>query len=423
MPSEPRPMPQGPPLIDWTSVTTPAGVIFASWPALYSVNHMLPSGPATMSNGNAPAASANSLTAPPVVMRPMRLENDSVNHSAPSGPAAMRFGPALGPVNSVTTPVVGLIRPIWFALDSANHSAPSGPVVMPLGLAPNVGIGKHVNTPARVRRTTAFRMDSVNHMLPSGPLVMPWGTMLQPPSGSDSGANPVNAPAVVMRPMKKSGNPEGPVNHSAPSAPSVMSSGCEPDVGTVNSVTFPLASRTPILLTLRLDSVNHAWPSAPRAMWRGWLLFVGMLNALKRSMGANGVVPSFCSAVGRVDRAQPESTSASEQTASESLGFILGLLWVGESQGAGPDTDNEVSSAGWSDSRMLIVPSRESRSSCAGVNGVCVYLIASTTHCVKRHLTEDTRPAVEETASTPSHVSNARPAHASTRFRGLRGMD
>jgi hypothetical protein len=167
---------------------------------------------------------------PAGVMRPILLSkgNGSVNQRFPSGPAVIRSGlPVTGP-NSVILPrrSNGLIRPILLPLNSVNQMLPSGPTVMPCGLAPGVGIVKKVNSPAGVSFTIAFLSPSVNQMLPSGPLVMPSGTMLQASSGlSHSGANPVNWPSVVTLPMKKSGKPEGAVNHSAPSGPATISSG------------------------------------------------------------------------------------------------------------------------------------------------------------------------------------------------------
>src|SRR5262245_20487356 len=112
-------------------------------------------------------------------------------------------------------------------------------------------------------------MVSVNQRLPSGPLAIPNGTMLQPNLGSHSGANPVNWPSVVTLPMKKSGKPEGAVNHSALSGPETMSDGCENRVGTTNSVMFPRASIRPIWLTSSSDSVNHILPSDPRVICLG----------------------------------------------------------------------------------------------------------------------------------------------------------
>ena len=71
------------------------------------------------------------------VMRPIRLPSSSANHMLPSGPAVMPSGnaPAVIPaLNSVTTPS-GVIRPIRLAPGSVNHRLPSGPAAMPTGAA------------------------------------------------------------------------------------------------------------------------------------------------------------------------------------------------------------------------------------------------------------------------------------------------
>jgi len=100
-----------------------------------SVNHRLPSGPAVMAEGAAPAVmpALNSVTTPAGVIRPIRSLKYSVNHRFPSGPAVMAKGdaPAVIPaLNSVTTPA-GVIRPIRSPLNSVNYRLPSGPAVMP----------------------------------------------------------------------------------------------------------------------------------------------------------------------------------------------------------------------------------------------------------------------------------------------------
>src|SRR6059058_6476039 len=158
---------------------------------------------------------------------------------------------------------------------------------MPDGFAAGVGIGKNVNVPAGVSLTTAFCRSSVNQRFPSGPLAIPPGTMLQGAVGGH-GENPVICPAVVIRPMKKSGKPEAPVNHNAPSGPETMSSGPEFWFGTANSVTLPAASMRPILATLAFwsDSVNHMLPSGPAVICRGWTPAVGTRKTLKCPVGA-----------------------------------------------------------------------------------------------------------------------------------------
>src|SRR5438045_3770347 len=156
-------------------------------------------------------------------MRPILSAKISVNQRFPSGPAVIRSGRLVNPPNSTMLPIVS-IRPIWLTPFSANHSAPSGPTVMPDGFADGVGIAKNVNSPVGVSRTTAFLRLSVNHRFLSGPLVMPRGTMLHGACGSH-GVKPESWPAVVILPMKKSGKPEGAVNHNAPSDPETLSSG------------------------------------------------------------------------------------------------------------------------------------------------------------------------------------------------------
>src|SRR5438067_4337867 len=80
-----------------------------------------------------------SVTVPAVVTLPILFVADSVNHRLPSGPATMPFGElaAVGTAYSVTVPV-GVIVPILFAPFSVNHRLPSGPAVMSQGEAPAV---------------------------------------------------------------------------------------------------------------------------------------------------------------------------------------------------------------------------------------------------------------------------------------------
>jgi hypothetical protein len=71
---------------------------------------------------------SNKVIAPAVVTRPILLEA-VVNQRAPSEPAAMCAGvPSAG--NSMIAPDV-VIRPIRLPSASANQSAPSGPAAMP----------------------------------------------------------------------------------------------------------------------------------------------------------------------------------------------------------------------------------------------------------------------------------------------------
>src|SRR5215472_11641224 len=105
-----------------------------------SVNHNAPSGPAVIAwEALFGVGMMNSVTVPPVVMRPILFPPISVNHRALSGPAAMPPGlPAAA--NLVTVPS-GLIRPM-LPLVSVNQKAPSGPAVIVNGVL--AGVGKSV---------------------------------------------------------------------------------------------------------------------------------------------------------------------------------------------------------------------------------------------------------------------------------------
>src|SRR6516225_11890709 len=87
----------------------------------------------------------NTVSAPPGVRRPILSAKNSVNHKLPSGPATMPIGsqPVLGCGNSVKLPA-GVMRPIWATAFSANQKLPSGPRVTPRGPAPEVGTVKSV---------------------------------------------------------------------------------------------------------------------------------------------------------------------------------------------------------------------------------------------------------------------------------------
>ncbi len=86
-------------------------------------------------------------------------------------------------------------------------------------------------------------------------------------------ANSVICPATVMRPTRlpfttrPSIVPFNSMNHSAPSAPVVMSPGPELGRGKSNSVISPAGEMRPILLVL--NSENQMLPSAPSAIARG----------------------------------------------------------------------------------------------------------------------------------------------------------
>src|SRR4051812_40859548 len=118
----------------------PVGVMRPTFPAL-SVNHRFPSGPQPMfCSAGFGVGTANSVTVPVGVMRailPLPSLSASVNHMLPSGPATMPLVPATpGWENSVTRPL-GVMRATLPKNDSANHRLPSGPAAMSFGgLAP-----------------------------------------------------------------------------------------------------------------------------------------------------------------------------------------------------------------------------------------------------------------------------------------------
>src|SRR5262245_2818451 len=121
LPSIPAAMPNGelPNVGVANSVTVPFGVMRPIFPGnTFSVNHTLPSKPATMPCGDDPAA-GNSLIVPFGVQRPMALLFPSVNQRFPSAPAVMLAGKLsdVGMVNSVIVPA-GVMRPTLLALDS-----------------------------------------------------------------------------------------------------------------------------------------------------------------------------------------------------------------------------------------------------------------------------------------------------------------
>src|SRR5262245_45804927 len=188
-------------------VKAPPGVrrpIAGSSFAARSVNQRLPSGPVTMPLGvplgSAPDGMANSVTTPPVVIRPIFPPNTcwcvgknaggwllgksvaafraftSVNHRAPSGPTVIEIGlkPLVGTWNSVMTPDV-VMRPIWSTLASVNQRLPSGPATMPVGPLAAVGTANSVTAPLVVMRPIWSALASVNQRLPSGPATMPVG--------------------------------------------------------------------------------------------------------------------------------------------------------------------------------------------------------------------------------------------------------
>src|SRR4051794_994627 len=106
-----------------------------------SVNQRLWSGPRAISRGLLFAVgSANSVTAPAGVIRPIRLPARSANQTFPSGPRAMPHGslPACGSGCSKTV-LNGLTVPILSPPDSVNQTFPSAPSAIPRVTAPGVG--------------------------------------------------------------------------------------------------------------------------------------------------------------------------------------------------------------------------------------------------------------------------------------------
>ena len=79
------------------------------WPTRSTVvwvNQRLPSEPTTMNCGLPPAAAGNSVTVPPVVMRPIFPTPNSVNQRFPSGPAVI-------PPGSLSAVVIGKSVIVW----------------------------------------------------------------------------------------------------------------------------------------------------------------------------------------------------------------------------------------------------------------------------------------------------------------------
>src|ERR1700730_12397682 len=109
-----------------------------------------------MSKGELLGVSAGySLIVPEGVIRPMRLTPDSVNHRLPSDPAAIPLGLAPAPAGSANSESANddvLSRPIFPVPSSVNHKAPSGPAVSAHGALP-VARRYWVATPAVVIRT------------------------------------------------------------------------------------------------------------------------------------------------------------------------------------------------------------------------------------------------------------------------------
>src|SRR5215475_8023330 len=150
------------------------------WPAWYSLNQSSPSR-TTNESGRQPGVRpfVNSVTAPPGVMRPMRLTWASENHTFPSGPATMPSGPAptVGTGNSVTAPDV-VIRPILLPAFSQNHNAPSAAGVIPTGRLFGVGVSNSTKRPLRGSILPILDVPfSQNQRCRSGPNTMMYGLL------------------------------------------------------------------------------------------------------------------------------------------------------------------------------------------------------------------------------------------------------
>ena len=115
---------------------------------------------------------------PDIVILPMRLASLSVNHIAPSGPAVIREGnePAAGSGKVVTTPA-GVIRVMASIWGLAIQTFPSGPAASPLPNAAESS-GNSVTSPDVVMRPIRSATDSptgpcsLNQRAPSGPAAM-----------------------------------------------------------------------------------------------------------------------------------------------------------------------------------------------------------------------------------------------------------
>ncbi len=120
------------------------------------------------------------MTGGAIVARPMRLPSRSVNQRLPSGPVVMKFGPlpAVMPAeNSVTVPPV-VMRPILLPLIFGEPEVAVRPRprcrMQPLA----VGMGYSVNDSRRRDAADAVAAGArLNQTLPSGPAAMPTGPL------------------------------------------------------------------------------------------------------------------------------------------------------------------------------------------------------------------------------------------------------
>ena len=118
--------------------------------------------------------------------------------------------------------------------------------------------------PAVVMRPIWAVPAAVNHSAPSGPTVMSSGSLLLPRPGSRNSL--VTTPAVVMRPMAPVAALFASVNHNAPSGPVTMFTGAAPAVmPALNSL---IVVRVELALATRSTfvSVNQRLPSGPTVM-------------------------------------------------------------------------------------------------------------------------------------------------------------
>src|SRR5581483_2237780 len=210
-------MPPGPPPAG-NSWMLPPGVTTPIWFALYSLNHMSPSGPSAICHGWEPAVGvANSLITPLPEMTPTLLVPISVNH-IPPGPAAMPVSsaPALGSAYSWNLCVRTAKRPILFPSSSATQSVSCGPAAIATGYEPLVGIGYSVTRCVfGSSRAIASAFTSVNQSAPSGPSVIQYGPALGVGSGYSVNLWVRGAKRPILFAAVS-------VNHIDPSGPSVI---------------------------------------------------------------------------------------------------------------------------------------------------------------------------------------------------------
>ncbi len=236
-----------------------------------------------------PAGTGNSVATPAVVIRPI-LPGTPVNQSAPSGPTVIAVrvasvpavpgadptgGGISGTANSVTTPDV-VIRPISPGTP-VNHKAPSGPAVIPVAVAGvlavpgddpagggTAGRGYSVTTPAVVIRPISPGMP-VNQSAPSGPVVIAvgWGVVAAVPAGDPAGggtegkANWVTTPAGVMPPIWPDAFS---ANQRLPSEPVVIPSGCTISTRGIWKFVTVRDSRVPRLEPRRIGGTHPEQP-------------------------------------------------------------------------------------------------------------------------------------------------------------------